>query len=135
MASANGVGNVSPTSDATFWRDVSADPSSLYDFTRMSRNEMRTVARSLWNAEVLTLDQLGMLEMSGPLGKVGPAGEFVPFTDGERAVIDRQPRDHLSMVRGAIDFIEQQGRAADPTSGYANWQEILRVLTSRSLPR
>jgi hypothetical protein len=90
----------------------------------MSRNEMKKVAQHLWEEGKIDLTQLGMIQMAGPLGKAGPNGEFIPFTESERAQIDNMPTDYPKLVKGAMEFIKK----SDPKSGYENWKQILSVL-------
>jgi len=68
-----------------------------------------------------------MLQQAGPIGKVGPNGEFAPFTT-ERADIDSRPANYLQRVQGAIAGIESRGAATDPKSGYNDWKHILATL-------
>jgi hypothetical protein len=69
--------------------------------------------------------------------------DFHPMTDGEMqnvaTQLHRQPQsgkafsaNQWTSSRGqnAIAGIEYQGRASDPTSGYASWNGILAVLQS-----
>jgi hypothetical protein len=132
-ASSRGTASASVTTTTT--TTATADPNRRYDFTHMTRSEMYDVSGSMWKAGTITLDQMAMLQLAGPLGKVGPNGEFVPFTAAERAAVDAEPRDYLAIARGAIEDIERRGNANDPTSGYVNWKQILSTLTSRNLAR
>jgi hypothetical protein len=102
--------------------------SSAVDFSSMTRNEMKKVAQHLWEEGKIDLTQLGMIQMAGPLGKAGPDGGFVPFTETERARIDSVPIDYPKLVKGAMEFIESRHEELDPRSGYANWKHILSVL-------
>jgi hypothetical protein len=65
-----------------------------------------------------------------PLGKVGPNGTLIPFSDAEKSAYDNTSQDFLGIASNAVDKIETQGRASDPTSGYQSWQGILSVLNS-----
>lgn len=98
------------------------------DFTRMTRAEMKDVAKKLFDSGAIDLTQLGMLQMAGPIGKLGPNGEFVSFTEAEQKAIDSQPVNYFRVAGDAMRFIESQGKEYDSTSGYANWQHILQVL-------
>ncbi len=104
---------------------------STYDFTSMTKSQMVGLSRQLQDAGALDLTQAGMLQMAGPLGKVGPNGEFVPFTAAERDALGNQPMNYLQTARDAIAGIESRGEAANPKSGYADWKKILGVLQSR----
>lgn len=98
------------------------------DFTHMTGNQMQSAAAELYEAGTIDLTQLGMLQMAGPLGKVGPNGEFVLFTPAERDNIRNQPVDYLQLTQDAIAGIESRGDATDPQSGYADWKQILSAL-------
>lgn len=100
------------------------------DFTHMTRSQMQDSAKALFDSGKIDLTQLGMLQMAGPLGKVGPKGEFVPFTDTERANIDSKPVDYIQLARDALDGIESRGGASDPMSGFTAWKGILSTLQS-----
>ena len=65
------------------------------DFTHMTGNQMQSAATELYEAGTIDLTQLSMLHMAGPLGKVGPNGEFVLFTPAERDNIRNQSVDYL----------------------------------------
>jgi hypothetical protein len=102
-----------------------------YDFTRMTPAEMRDLTGDLYDSGDLDLAQVLQLQLSGvPLGKVGPNGTLIPFSDAEKSAYDNTSRDFLGIASNAVDKIETQGRASDPTSGYQSWQGILSVLNS-----
>lgn len=105
-----------------------ATESGGVDFSNMTKNEMKKVAQHLWEEGKIDLTQLGMIQMAGPLGKAGPNGEFIPFTETERAQIDNMPTDYPKLIKGAMEFIENRHEELDPKSGYANWKQILSVL-------
>lgn len=98
------------------------------DFSKITRSEMKKAAHHLWEEGKIDLTQLGMIQMSGPIGRAGPNGEFIPFTEKERAQIDNMPTDYLKLVKGAMEFIESRHEELDPKSGYASWKQILSVL-------
>lgn len=103
---------------------------SSYDFTNMTRNEMKDFTQKLYKSGQMSFDELSILQLAGPLGKVGANGEFVPFTDAERAQIDKQPMDYMRMANDAISGIESRGAASDPKSGYQTWQSVRSLLQS-----
>ncbi|WP_204311519.1 hypothetical protein, partial [Stenotrophomonas maltophilia] len=74
---------------------------SSYDFTNMTKNQMVEASGQLQSGGVIDLSQAGMLQMAGPLGKVGPNGEFVPFTAAEREALGRQPMNYIQTAREA----------------------------------
>lgn len=98
------------------------------DFSHMSRNQMQTVAKQMYDSGAINADELTSVTLMGPLGWAGPNGEFIPFTESERAAIDNEPMDYNQMISDVISGIESQGRAADPTSGYQNWKHLSSVL-------
>ncbi|MBN8945035.1 MAG: hypothetical protein J0H01_36370 [Rhizobiales bacterium] len=104
---------------------------SSYDFTNMTKNQMVEASRQLQSGGVIDLTQAGMLQMAGPLGKVGRNGEFVPFTAAEREALGNQPMNYIQTAQEAIAGIESRGEAGNPKSGYADWKQILAVLQSR----
>ena len=96
--------------------------------TNISRAGMNAVSNDLWTAGKIDLQELGMLQLAGPLGKVGPNGEFIPFTAAERAELDRQPVDYVSVAERAIAEIDYRHAAGDARSGYEKWKHILETL-------
>ncbi|MEA1650216.1 hypothetical protein UAJ10_14495 [Nitrospirillum sp. BR 11164] len=98
------------------------------DFANMSRSQMMGAANSLYRSGQITLDQMGKLEMMGPLGKVGPGGQFQAFTAQERASLDSQPVNYIDQTRKVIAGIEQRGDAANPQSGYQDWKQLLLTM-------
>lgn len=101
------------------------------DFTRMTPNDMKTAAKKLFDDGKIDLHQLGMLQMAGPLGKVGPNGQFIPFTPAEKAQIDNTPVNYIQMTKDAIAGIESRGQASSPTSGYRDWKALNALLTQQ----
>ena len=99
------------------------------DFSQMPPREMQGFAKKLFDAGEIDLTQLFMLQTAGvPLGKVSPAGEFVPLSQDEQNAFRNQPVNHFQVAQGAMEFIEQSGKSNDPTSGYANWRGIVQAL-------
>lgn len=94
------------------------------DFSHMSRNQMQKVAKQMYDSGAISADEMFSVTLMGPLGKAGPNGEFIPFTEAERAAIDNQPMDYHQMISDTISGIERQGRVADPTSGYQNYLNL-----------
>lgn len=99
-----------------------------YDFTSMSRAQMRSVSDTLYKSGQITFDQMTDLQMAGPLGKAGPNGEFIPFTAEERAAVDQEPMNYQQIANNAVSNIESSGRQTDPTSGYQDWIKIRSLL-------
>jgi hypothetical protein len=116
------------TSSSLDARANAASGVTTYDFSQMSRSQMQGVAQGLYKSGQIDLAQLGMLQQAGPIGKVGPNGEFVPFTAAERADIDSRPVNYLHLLQGAIAGIESRGEATDPRSGCNDWKHILAAL-------
>lgn len=105
---------------------------STYDFTSMTPKDMQSVAARLHQSGAIDLTQLFILENAGgPLGKVGAHGEFVPLSAAEREGFRNTPTDFIQIAKNALAGIESQGRAADPTSGYQGWKDILTLLQNR----
>ena len=125
-SSSAGAGDAMASSSDTGANAASGVTTS--DFSHMSRSQMQGVAQSLYKSGQIDLTQLGMLQLAGPIGKVGPNGEFVPFTAAERADIDSRPVNYLNLAQGAIAGIESRGQATDPKSGYSDWKHILATL-------
>ena len=71
--------------------------------TNISRAEMNAVSNDLWTAGKIDLQELGMLQLAGPLGRVSVA---------ERAIAE----------------IDYRHAAGDARSGYEQWKHILETL-------
>ena len=97
-------------------------------YTSMTPAQMKGVAQDLYNSGKIDLDQLFKLQNAGVLGKQGPNGEFIPLSAAEKARFDNTPVNYIQLAQGAMKYIEQTGAAADPKSGYADWQDILETL-------
>ena len=109
----------------------SANQVSTYDFTHMTPNEMQDVASNLYKSGKIDSLQLLDLRLSGvPAAKVGPNGTAVPLSAAERESFMNQPFDYLQDAQQHVDFLQQNGGAADPTSGYQNWKDLLATLQS-----
>jgi len=108
-------------------------PAEVLDLTNMTPNQMQGIAKDLWKSGKIDLTQLLMLQTAGmPLGKVGPNGEFVQLTEADREAFGSQPVNYFKITQGAMDYLQQSGRANDPTSGYKNWQGIQAALEQLS---
>ena len=127
-SSPTGAGDAKNSPSAA--RDNAAGGVTTYDFSQMSRSQMQGVAQNLYQSGQIDLSQLFKLQHAGPIGKVGPNGELVPFTAAERAEIDSRPVNYQDLVQGAIAGIESRGGASDPKSGYNDWKHILAVLNA-----
>ena len=63
---------------------------SQYDFRKMTPDQMKGVAKDLYQSGKIDLSQLLILETAGvPIGKVGAKGEFVPLSASEKASYSR----------------------------------------------
>ncbi|MCL1074639.1 hypothetical protein [Shewanella dokdonensis] len=102
------------------WRNV--------DFTNLTPKQMRTISADMRKSGAIDFDAMTSLQMIGPLGKVGPNGEFVPFTSAEREQIDNTPINYSAAVSQQRANIERMGRTLDPTSGYAMWAKLEQLL-------
>jgi hypothetical protein len=108
---------------------ASSQNESAYDFTHMTPGRMQTVAQELHKAGKIDPVQLFELQTAGmPLGKVGPNGQFIPLSAGEKAQYTNRPVDYTRVAQDAIAFLEQSGRAASPTSTIDEWKGILKTL-------
>lgn len=102
-----------------------------YDFSHMTPSEMRDLSGDLYDSGDLDLTQVLQLQLSGrPLGKIGPDGALLPLSNAESSAYDSTSQDFIGIANNALDQIESQGRAEDPTSGYQSWQSILSVLNN-----
>jgi|GEM_PF-5214184 len=114
---------------ATPEKSSSGDGIRTYDFTSMTSHQMKSVAKALFDTGKIGLTQLFQLENAGiPLGKAGPNGEFVPLSSEERESFRNTPMNYMDIIKDVIAAIERQGKAADTTSGYQGWKELLGVL-------
>ncbi len=103
------------------------------DFTHMTPSEMQGVAQDLYDSDDIDLTQLLMLQTAGlPLGKLGENGELIPLSDAEKAKASSTPRNYLDIAQNAMKFLEDQGAAADPKSGYDQWKGIYAALQGAS---
>jgi hypothetical protein len=90
------------TKDATTANAPPSDsaPSGTFDFTTMSRSELRNTVNSLIKSGKLSLDDTtGLVSMMGPAtyaGRSGPAA----------AAYENSPFDAFKELRKAIDFAE-----------------------------
>ncbi len=101
----------------------------MFDFTSMTPNQMKGAANALYKSGQIDLTQVFMLENAGrPLGKTGANGEFIPLSATEREATGNTPVNYIRTAKDAMNYLEQTGQAADPKSGYAQWQGILDTL-------
>ncbi|WP_253907339.1 hypothetical protein [Herbaspirillum rubrisubalbicans] len=112
-----------------------ASPSAASGTTSANRNissmtpaEMRSFAKELYNAGKIDLEAMISLTLVGPIGKAGPHGEFIPFSESERQAIDNTPVNYHQIAATYIARIESDGRQLDPTSGYQKWRAIQTAL-------
>ncbi len=91
---------------------------SSMDFGHMSRNQMQTVAKQMYESCAIDADQMWSLTLMGPMGKAGPNGEFQPFSASERAAADNQPMDYNKMISDAL--AGSKASASDTSSSYQN---------------
>jgi hypothetical protein len=107
---------------------INAASGGAPDFTHMSRTQMMGAASGLYQSGQISLEQMGKLEMMGPLGKVGANGQFQAFTAQERASLDSQPVNYIDQTRKVVSAIEQRGDATNPLSGYQDWKQLLLTM-------
>ncbi len=101
------------------------------NYASMTPNQMKTAAKTLFDQGKIDLHQLGMLQMAGPLGKVGANGQLVPFTPAEQARIDSTPVNYIQLTKNAMAGIESRGQVSNPTSGYRDWKHLNALLTQQ----
>ncbi len=118
--------------DQPVGEDTSGDEEGgSYDFSHMTPAEMRDLSTDLYDSGELDLAQVLQLQLSGrPFGKIAADGTLLPLSEAESSAYDSTSQDFIGIASNAMDEIESQGRAADPTSGYQSWQGILSVLNS-----
>lgn len=119
------------TSDAALTSNTASSGASIRvnDFTSMTSNQMKSVAKGLFDTGKIGLTQLFQLENAGiPLGKAGPNGEFIALSPEERESFRNTPMNYMDLIKDAMSGIEAQGKAADLTSGYQSWKDLLSVL-------
>lgn len=120
------AGNAAPAATET---SSSGATIRTNDFTSMTAHQMKSVAKGLFDTGKIGLTQLFQLENAGlPLGKAGPNGEFVPYSPDERESFRNTPMNYMDIIKDVLAGIEGQGKAADLTSGYQNWKDLLGVL-------
>lgn len=134
---AAGPSSKTPDAVANFSDRVTLSPAALdlarrdggYDFTHMTPNRMRGLARE-WHSEgKIDPVQLFELENAGvPLGRMGAHGEFIPLSETEKRRYADTPVDYMRLAGNAVRFLEDTGNAADPRSTINEWRGILAML-------
>ena len=105
---------------------------SQYDFRKMTPDQMKGVAKDLYQSGKIDLSQLLILETAGvPIGKVGAKGEFVPLSASEKASYSSKPLDYFKAFSDQIAFLEQRGEAGNPKSSYAALKGIIAALQEK----
>ncbi len=100
-----------------------------HDFSHITSHQMKSVAKGLFDTGKIGLSHLFLLDNTElPLGKPGPNGEFVAYTPEERESFRNTPMNYMDIIKDVIGALERQGKAADPTSGYQSWRELLGAL-------
>jgi len=68
------------------------------------------------------------MELIGmPLGKL-VNGKFQPLTSAERDSYANTPVNYMQLIQSNMTFLQQNGLAGDPKSGYADDQAILSAM-------
>jgi hypothetical protein len=107
----------------------SANQITTYDFTHMTPNEMQDAAGQLYKSGKISSLQMLDLRLAGvPAAKVGPDGTAVPLSAAERESFMNQPFNYIQDAQQHVDFLQQSGGAADQTSGYQSWKDLLATL-------
>ncbi len=121
----------------TLWRPArrrrpSADDGNpRHDFTSMTSVQMKGVAKGLFRQRQDRSDPTFPVRecRALPLGKARPERRVHgPFTvkNAKASAICRM--NYMDIIKDAIAGLGQQGKAADVTSGYQSWKELLGVL-------
>lgn len=121
---------VTSTSDTSPSSSTSAGGIGTYDFTNMTPNQMKSAAQALAaSGKINSTDAIRMQLMGMPLGTMVD-GKFQPLTAAQRDSFANTPVNYMQLVQGNMTFLQQNGMASDPKSGYASDQDILSAMQS-----
>ena len=108
---------------------TSNDGIGIYDFTDMTPNQMKSAARALAASGKINAMQAFKMKTAGiPLGTLVD-GKFEPLTAAQQESFANSPVDYIQLFQSNMAFLQQQGLANDPKSGYADDQAILTAMT------
>ena len=117
------VTNTNPASSSASTNSV-----GTFDFTDMTPNQMKSTAQSLSASGKIDSKQAMRLQLMGmPLGKMVD-GKFQPLTSAERDSYANTPVNYMQLIQSNMTFLQQNGMAGDPKSGYADDQTILSAM-------
>ena len=99
-----------------------------YDFTNMTPNQMESAAQALAKSGKIDSTQAIRMQMMGmPLGTM-VNGTFQPLTAAQRESYGNTPVNYVQVFQSNMAFLQQNGEAGDPKSGYADDQAILAAM-------
>jgi hypothetical protein len=106
----------------------SANSVGTYDFTNMTPNQMQSAAQALYDSGKIDSTQAIRLQLMGmPLGTMQD-GQFKPLTAAQRESYGNTPVNYMQLIQSNMVFLQQNGEAGDPKSGYADDQAILGAM-------
>jgi|HubBroStandDraft_6_1064221.scaffolds.fasta_scaffold206193_2 hypothetical protein len=124
--SASGTSAASATASST----ASANSVGTYDFTNMTPNQMKSAAQALYGSGKIDSKQAIRMQLMGmPLGTM-VNGQFEPLTAAQRESFANTPVNYMQLFQGNMAFLQQNGMASDPKSGYDDDQTILTAMQS-----
>jgi len=120
--------NTSTSSSTGVNTTTSADSVGTYDFTDMTPNQMKSAVQALASSGKIDSTQAIRMQMMGmPLGTMVD-GKFQPLTAAQRESYANTPVNYMQLFQGNMAFLQQQGLANDPKSGYRDDQAILAAM-------
>jgi hypothetical protein len=94
----------------------------------MTPNQMTSAAQSLAASGKISSLDAGRLQLMGmPLGTLVD-GKFEPLTAAQRDTYANTPVNYMQLIQSNMTFLQQNGEASDPKSGYASDQAILSAM-------
>ncbi len=116
------------TSAANASTTAAANSIGTYDFTDMTPNQMESAAQALAKSgKIDSTRAIRMQMIAMPLGTM-VNGTFQPLTAAQRESYGNTPVNYVQVFRSNMAFLQQNGEAGDPKSGYADDQAILAVM-------
>jgi hypothetical protein len=116
------------TSTASSSQSTPANSIGTFDFTNMTPNQMKSASQALAaSGKISSTDAIRMQLFGMPLGKMVD-GKFQPLTSAERDSYANTPVNYMQLFQSNMAFLQQNGMASDPKSGYASDQAILSAM-------
>jgi hypothetical protein len=101
-----------------------------FDFTDMTPNQMKSAVQTLAARGQITGLQAMKMQLAGiPLGTL-VNGQFEPLTAAQQESFANAPVNYMQLFQSNMTFLQQNGMASDPKSGYADDQAILSAMQS-----